>query len=195
MDLYESGDYAGRVHRHLVPAGGDADDDEHHGRGERHDPGDPGASLFNLARSLDPAPDGAVEPEGWAKGLTQLGYGNYEVDTQPTIRAAVKIGRGPDAPDQPARRHDDLARRALLGHVRLHVDRRPGRQRQVQGRPGSTSRTSGIRGSRRSGVTREPTRHALRRSPTCRSTSCPGSARSARIRGRTGNFVTVIPIE
>ena len=47
--------------------------------------------LFRLARSLDPAPDGAAEPEGWAEGLTQLGYGRYRVSVQPTIRAAVQL--------------------------------------------------------------------------------------------------------
>ena len=45
--------------------------------------------LFELSRSIDPAPDGAAEPEGWAQGLTQLGYGNYEVDIQPSIKAAI----------------------------------------------------------------------------------------------------------
>jgi hypothetical protein len=47
--------------------------------------------VFNLARSLAPAPDGAVEPEGWAAGLKELGYGNFEVRTAPTIRAAVQL--------------------------------------------------------------------------------------------------------
>ncbi|HEX7473100.1 MAG TPA: lipid II flippase MurJ [Candidatus Limnocylindrales bacterium] len=47
--------------------------------------------LFNLARSIAPAPDGAVEPEGWAAGLTQLGYGGYEVRTTTEIRGAVQL--------------------------------------------------------------------------------------------------------
>lgn len=47
--------------------------------------------LFDLARSLDPAPDGASEPEGWAAGLEKLGYGDYEVAVTPTIRAAVQL--------------------------------------------------------------------------------------------------------
>ena len=49
------------------------------------------ARLFNLTRSIDPAPDGAAEPEAWAKGLTQLGYGNFEVSIQPSIKAAIKL--------------------------------------------------------------------------------------------------------
>ena len=47
--------------------------------------------LFSLSRSLDPAPDGAAEPEAWAEGLAQLGYGKFEVSIQPTIRAAVQL--------------------------------------------------------------------------------------------------------
>jgi putative peptidoglycan lipid II flippase len=47
--------------------------------------------IFDLARSIDPAPDGAAEPEAWAKGLAQLGYGNYEVSIQPSIKAAIKL--------------------------------------------------------------------------------------------------------
>jgi hypothetical protein len=45
--------------------------------------------LFNLTRSLAPAPDGAAEPEGWAKALTQLGFGGYKVSVHPSIRSAI----------------------------------------------------------------------------------------------------------
>jgi hypothetical protein len=45
--------------------------------------------LFNLTRSLAPAPDGAAEPEGWAKALTKLGFGGYTVSVHPTIRSAI----------------------------------------------------------------------------------------------------------
>ena len=48
-------------------------------------------SLFKLSRSLFPAPDKAAEPEGWAAGLTRLGYGKYKVSVQPSIKAAIKI--------------------------------------------------------------------------------------------------------
>ena len=48
-------------------------------------------SLFKLSRSLFPAPDKAAEPEGWAAGLTRLGYGKYKVSVQPSIKAAIKV--------------------------------------------------------------------------------------------------------
>jgi len=47
--------------------------------------------LFDLARSLAPAPDGAAEPEGWAKALTKLGFGRYEVSIQASIKAAIAV--------------------------------------------------------------------------------------------------------
>ena len=49
------------------------------------------AKIFALARSLAPAPDGAAEPEGWAKGLAELGYGNYTVTEKATIRDAIHL--------------------------------------------------------------------------------------------------------
>lgn len=47
--------------------------------------------LFKLSRSLFPAPDKAAEPEGWAAGLTKLGYGKYKVTVHPSIKAAIKV--------------------------------------------------------------------------------------------------------
>ncbi len=47
--------------------------------------------LFKLGRSIAPAPDGASEPEAWAQGLAQLGYGNYEVRVAGSIKGAVRI--------------------------------------------------------------------------------------------------------
>jgi hypothetical protein len=47
--------------------------------------------LFKLSRSLFPAPDKAAEPEGWAAGLTKLGYGHYKVSVQTSIKAAIKV--------------------------------------------------------------------------------------------------------
>jgi hypothetical protein len=49
--------------------------------------------LYALARTLSPRTlkgDGA-EPEGWARGLTQLGYGPYVVDVEPTRVAAIHV--------------------------------------------------------------------------------------------------------
>ena len=90
MDLYEAGDYAGeftdtwcvpaamQTSMNIMDAGADKTKATQR-------------NVFNLARSLAPAPDGAVEPEGWAAGLKELGYGNFEVRTAPTIRAAVQL--------------------------------------------------------------------------------------------------------
>ena len=47
--------------------------------------------LFDLAVSLGGSRYEGAEPEGWARGLTQLGYGNYEVGTQKTLAAAVHV--------------------------------------------------------------------------------------------------------
>ena len=90
MDLYQKGDFveefkdvwclpaAMQTSMNIMDAGADTS------RGTQ-------ARLFDLTRSIDPAPDGAAEPEAWAKGLTQLGYGNYEVSIQPSIKAAIKL--------------------------------------------------------------------------------------------------------
>jgi len=46
-------------------------------------------ALFTLSRSLAPAPDKAAEPEGWAMGLTRLGYGKFDVQVRGSIKAAI----------------------------------------------------------------------------------------------------------
>lgn len=88
MDLYEKGDYVGEFQdtwciaaamqtaMNIMDAGADVTQATQ-------------KKLFDLARSLDPAPDGAAEPEGWAQGLTELHYGSYQVGTATTIQAAV----------------------------------------------------------------------------------------------------------
>jgi putative peptidoglycan lipid II flippase len=90
MDLYEDGDYVGefkdvwclpaamQVSMNIMDVGADRT------RATQK-------RLFDLTRSIDPAPDGAAEPEAWAKGLTELGYGDYEVSVQPSIRAAIHV--------------------------------------------------------------------------------------------------------
>ncbi|MGA2512511.1 MAG: lipid II flippase MurJ [Candidatus Limnocylindrales bacterium] len=40
------------------------------------------ARLFDLAVSIAGSPSGGADPIGWAKGLTSLGYGNYEVGSK-----------------------------------------------------------------------------------------------------------------
>jgi len=47
--------------------------------------------LFDLAVSLGGTRNNAAEPEGWALGLTKLGYGNYQVGAQGTMAAAVHL--------------------------------------------------------------------------------------------------------
>jgi hypothetical protein len=50
------------------------------------------ARLLALARHLSLThPDAGAEPEGWAKGLTQLGFGPYTVDAEPTLVAAIHV--------------------------------------------------------------------------------------------------------
>ena len=90
MDLYQKGDFVGEVtdiwclsaamqtSMNIMDAGAD------HSAATQE-------RLFELSRSIDPAPDGAAEPEGWAQGLTQLGYGNFDVDIEPSIKAAIHV--------------------------------------------------------------------------------------------------------
>ncbi len=49
------------------------------------------ARLVALIKSLSAARDGGAEPEGWAAALTELGYGNYEVRAEPSIKAAIHL--------------------------------------------------------------------------------------------------------
>jgi hypothetical protein len=90
MDLYRKGDYVGELEKvWCLPAAMQTSMNIM----------DPGADtsratqarIFTLARSLDPAPDGAAEPEAWAQGLTKLGYGNYTVTVKSSIRDAIQL--------------------------------------------------------------------------------------------------------
>jgi len=90
MDLYQKGDFVGElVDTWCVPAamqtsmnimdqGADTTRDTQ-------------ARLYALAASLGSHDYGGADPVGWAKGLTQLGYGDYEVDTGPSISAVIHI--------------------------------------------------------------------------------------------------------
>jgi hypothetical protein len=90
MDLYHQGDYVGELTKvwclpaamqtsmNIMAPGADVTRKTQ-------------ARIFALARSLAPAPDGAAEPEGWAEGLTKLGYGNYRVTQQASIKAAIHL--------------------------------------------------------------------------------------------------------
>jgi putative peptidoglycan lipid II flippase len=49
------------------------------------------ARLFDLAVSLGPSSNGGADPIGWAKGLTSLGYGNYQVGSKLKMLDAVHV--------------------------------------------------------------------------------------------------------
>jgi putative peptidoglycan lipid II flippase len=90
MDLYKAGDYVGELKdtwcvpaamqtsMNIMDTGADTSQ-----RTQAH--------IFALVRSIAPAPDGAAEPEAWAKGLAELGYGNYAVTEKATIRDAIHL--------------------------------------------------------------------------------------------------------
>ncbi len=90
MDLYKMGDYVGELKdtwcvpaamqtaMNIMDTGADTSQ-----RTQAH--------IFALVRSIAPAPDGAAEPEAWAKGLAELGYGNYAVTEKTTIKDAIHL--------------------------------------------------------------------------------------------------------
>lgn len=88
MDLYQKGDFVGEFRNTwCVPAAMqtsmnimDAGADTSKATQTR---------LWNLAYALAPGKTGGADPEGWALGLTQLGYGNYVVDARGSIDAAA----------------------------------------------------------------------------------------------------------
>jgi hypothetical protein len=90
MDLYQKGDYVGELKdtwcvaaamqtsMNIMDTGADTSETDQ-------------ARIFALARSIAPSPDGAAEPEAWAKGLAELGYGKYAVTQRATIRDAIHL--------------------------------------------------------------------------------------------------------
>jgi hypothetical protein len=48
------------------------------------------AKLAYIARALSGTNGKSTEPAGWARGLTQLGVGRYEVAVEPTRAAAIR---------------------------------------------------------------------------------------------------------
>jgi len=88
MDLYEKGDFVGeykntwcvpaamQVSINIMSAGADTTKATQ-------------TRLRSLAYSLAPGKTGGVDPEGWALGLTKLGYGNYAVGANKSMTAAV----------------------------------------------------------------------------------------------------------
>ena len=91
MDLYRSGDFVSEMNKvSCVPAAMQT----------MINIMSPGADtsvatqqrLYALARKLSPPTltGPGAEPEGWAKGLSRLGFGPYVVDVQPTRTAAIR---------------------------------------------------------------------------------------------------------
>jgi hypothetical protein len=92
IDLYQKGDFVSESRKiFCVPAAMQvmvnimSPGADHTGRTQR--------GYYALARKLSPPTlrgDGA-EPEGWAAGLNQLGFGPYAVGVQPTRTAAIHV--------------------------------------------------------------------------------------------------------
>jgi hypothetical protein len=90
MDLYQPGDFVSEIEdTWCVPAAmqtsmnimSDVPDTSR----------DTQARLFDLAVSIAGSEDGGADPQGWAGGLTSLGYGNYEVGAKLKMADAIDI--------------------------------------------------------------------------------------------------------
>jgi hypothetical protein len=49
------------------------------------------AKLFDLAVSIAGSSSGGADPNGWATGLSSLGYGNYTVEAKPDMVDAIHV--------------------------------------------------------------------------------------------------------
>ena len=90
MDLYQPGDFVGEFKNtwcvpaamqtmmNVMDAGADTSQDTQ-------------AKLFDLGNSIAESRNGSPDPEGWSGGVQQLGYGNYKVQSAPTMAAAIKV--------------------------------------------------------------------------------------------------------
>ncbi len=182
-----------RVPRHLVPARGDADLDEHHGRGRRHDPGHPAAPV-----RLHPLARPGARRRGRARGLGR-GPDPARLRQLRGRHPAVDQGRDPgrrppDPADEPAGRAHGLARRPFLGHVGL----------QRHGRPGADRRLHGDRGPDRGRLVPAAVVDlglfavaglARTRSSDLSEDYLPWKRPLGTYPKKTGNFVMVIPVE
>lgn len=89
MDLYQPGDFIGELKNtwcipaamqtmeNIMNAGADTTEQTQ-------------AYLYDLANQISEARNGDPNPEGLTGGLQQGGYGNYAIQTKPTLAAAVK---------------------------------------------------------------------------------------------------------
>jgi putative peptidoglycan lipid II flippase len=90
MDLYHDGDYVGELtNKWCIPAAMQT-------MMNIMDQGADGTEatqsrLYDLGVSIARSRQGTPEPESWAQGLQQLGYGHYEVSVASTRDAAVKL--------------------------------------------------------------------------------------------------------
>jgi putative peptidoglycan lipid II flippase len=90
MDLYRKGDYVGELKdTWCVPAAMQTSMNIMNTAADTSEKTQ--ARIFALARSIAPAPDGAAEPEAWATGLRELGYGNYQVTQKGSIAEAIHL--------------------------------------------------------------------------------------------------------
>ena len=90
MDLYQKGDYVGELKDiWCVPAAMQTSMNIMNTAADVSQSTQ--ARIFALARSIAPAPDGAAEPEAWATGLRELGYGNYQVTEKGSIADAIHL--------------------------------------------------------------------------------------------------------
>jgi hypothetical protein len=92
MDLYRKGDFVSELEKVMcVPAAMQTSINIMSARPDTT--AKKQESLYALARRLSPATlkGPGAEPEGWAKSMTQLGFGAYRVDVEPTLVAAIHV--------------------------------------------------------------------------------------------------------
>ncbi len=90
MDLYQPGDFVGEMENtwcipaamqtmeNIMNAGADTSETTQ-------------AYLYDLANQISEARNGSPNPEGLTGGLQQGGYGNYAIQTKPTMAAAINV--------------------------------------------------------------------------------------------------------
>ncbi len=90
MDLFREGDFVGELtNKWCIPAamqtmmnimdeGADVSEETQ-------------SMLYDLGVSIERSRQGTPEPESWAQGLTQLGYGHFEVAVTDTRQAAIEL--------------------------------------------------------------------------------------------------------
>jgi hypothetical protein len=90
MDLYQDGDFVGEfTDKWCVPAAMQTSMNIMNAYPDVTR--DTQAKLFDLAVSIAGSPSGGADPEGWAQGLTQLGYGRYKVGATKKMDDAIRL--------------------------------------------------------------------------------------------------------